>query len=106
MTSSHPGLQELVQRRMSSVEFVRDYLQLRFEGPCLSVFTTLAAGTDGRIVSRDQPGFAELLISMIGARVERAEALDGERIEIALSGERLLSIELRDEDRAGAEAAA
>ena len=34
-----PPLSVLIGHQLSSVEFVQDYLQLRFDGPCLTAVT-------------------------------------------------------------------
>jgi hypothetical protein len=34
-----PPLSVLLGRQLSAVEFVQDYLQLRFDGPCLTAIT-------------------------------------------------------------------
>jgi len=35
------ALQVLIGEQLNSVEFVLDYVQLRFNGPCLSVYTNV-----------------------------------------------------------------
>jgi hypothetical protein len=32
------ALKQLIGEQLSSIEFVQDYLQLRFDGPCLTVY--------------------------------------------------------------------
>ena len=60
---------------LSSVEFVQDYLQLRFDGPTLNVSgsITVSAGNDSRTAW--EAGFRDLLCGQIGKRVERITEL-------------------------------
>jgi hypothetical protein len=70
----HPGLKQLVGREVSSVEFVRGYVQIRFDGPCLSAYTmpiiVLASGRDLRSTTL---GYADAFITTIGASIDRVE---------------------------------
>ena len=69
----HAGLRELVGRELSSVEFVRDYVQLRFDGPCFFAYTMPVVQTLDRVVPRSAGGYVEALIDRIGKRVDAAE---------------------------------
>lgn len=101
----HPGLRQLVGREVSSIEFVRDYVQLRFDGPCLSAYTLPVVQTPDRVLSPSSEGYAEALIGFIGKRMETAESREGERIQCRFSDGVSFAISLRSEDYRAAEAA-
>ena len=59
----------LVGKEISSVEFVRDYLQFRFDGPCLTSITNPFVIVENRIYKRSDAGFCDILLSFIGLKV-------------------------------------
>src|SRR5512138_1437595 len=68
------SLQELVGREVSSVEFVRGYVQIRFDGPCLSLYTMPTVRTsDGQVLDVTKSGYADALVTAIGKIVAKAE---------------------------------
>jgi hypothetical protein len=93
----------LVGRDLSSVTFVRDYVQLEFDGPRLDAFTmpTVTSGSEG--LSLGQPGYRDCLCQQIGCRVDRTEATD-QRVSIIFENGPMVSISLRDNDYRGPEA--
>ena len=101
----HRGLEALVDRELSSVEFVRDYVQIRFDGPCLSAYTSPTIRThSGREFVSTTAGYADALIGLIGKTVNRAYQ-SPTHIEIEFEGGAILAISLKDEDRRADEAA-
>jgi hypothetical protein len=102
---NHPGLQELVGREVSSIEFVRDYVQIRFDGPCLSVYTMPIIRTSrDEVLDSSKPGYADALITAIGRTVGKAED-DGGVLMIECKGGPVIEIPLADEYRRTDEAA-
>jgi len=97
------ALQELVGHALSSVEFVADYVQFWFDGPCLTAFTspTIASGFES--FNPAEPGYRDGLCRQIGCRVERTE-VDDQRASISFANGAVVSISLRDEDYRGPEA--
>jgi len=88
---------------LSSVEFVADYAQLRFDGPTLTAYTppTVSWGTESHIWG--EPGYRDALCRQIGCRVERT-AVDDAQVSIAFESGAAVLISLRDEDYRGPEA--
>ncbi|SCU75045.1 conserved hypothetical protein [Cupriavidus necator] len=96
-------LHRLEGHELGAVTFVRDYIQLHFEGPLLNayVWPVVVAGNE-----RYSPGMREYrdeLCARIGCMVSLAiEAKDV--VAISFSDGSLMEISLRNEDRSGPEA--
>jgi hypothetical protein len=97
------ALHELVGNVLSSVEFVQDYLQMRFDGPCLTAYTPPSIRCGSKRFDWNQPGYRDELCGQIGRRIERSES-DEQRILIAFEGGAEVSISLRPDDYCGPEA--
>jgi hypothetical protein len=97
------ALGTLVGRKLSSVTFLADYVQLAFDGPGMSAYTmpTVACGTETR--SFGQPGYRNSLCMQIGSQVKRTEVGE-ECVSIIFETGEVISISLRDEDCRGPEA--
>ena len=97
------ALGKLVGHELSSVTFVRDYVQLAFDGPGMNAYTmpTVACGSES--LGLGQPGYRDGLCRQIGCKVERTE-VDAQRVSIVFEGGAAISISLRDEDYRGPEA--
>jgi len=105
MMKEHPGLEELVGREVSSVEFVRDYVQIRFDGPCMSAYTMPTVRTEsGKVLDTSGVGYADALVKFIGKTVQAAHQREG-AIEIRFADGAGLTVSLRDADRRVDEAA-
>jgi len=77
------GLSRLEGERLTSVEFVLDYVQLRFDGPCLSVYTPHhIAYASGKIVSGDA-GYCDALCELIGHLIVKASLVEESELSLA-----------------------
>jgi|SRR5579862_2121774 len=96
-------LGKLVGRELSSVTFVRDLIQLAFDGAGLNAYTlpTVTCGSERLTVK--QPGYRDCLCEQIGHRVQRTE-VDGQCVSIVFENGPVVSISLRDDDYRGPEA--
>lgn len=104
--TNHAGLQQLLGRELSSVEFVRGYVQMRFDGPCLSAYTMPTIETpSGVVIGPASPGYADALVAGIGRIVESAKHEDGESIVVRFFAGPTVRVSLRDSDRKVVEAA-
>jgi hypothetical protein len=97
------ALDKLAGRALSSVEFLADYVQLWFDGPCLTAYTSPTVASGPKTLSLDQPGYRDSLCRQIGCRVEHAE-VDDRRVSICFEGGATISISLLDDDYRGPEA--
>lgn len=102
-TTLAEALRTLVGRDLSSVTYVRDYVQLAFDGPGLNAFTMPTVISGSESFSTGQPGYRDSLCQQIGCRVERTE-VNHQRASIIFENGATVSISLRDEDYRGPEA--
>ena len=96
-------LAKLVGEQLSSVEFVQDFVQLRFDGPCITAFTWPVVRSTSENLSWGQPGYRDALCCQISRLVERTE-VDDQRVSIIFEGGAVFSVSLRDDDYRGPEA--
>ena len=91
-------LSELVGREMSSVEFVRDYLQLRFDGPTMNVYTpvTVVAGEE-RATTWDAH-VRDLLCAQISKAVSSVSVEASEVLTLVFADASVIRISLREQD--------
>jgi hypothetical protein len=94
----------IINRELSSVEFVRDYLQLRFDGPTLTAFVwpSLLDGHNERKFGEVE--YRNMLCSLIGQRVIEAYLEPGTAVYLRFEDQTSLSISLKKEEAMGAEA--
>lgn len=105
MVTEHAGLRVLVGREVSSVEFVRGYVQIRFDGPCLSAFTLpTVEDRSGHRYGPSDVGYAGALIGMIGKEVEEAWQ-SSDAVQIRIRDGSTLCVSLSEELRETPEAA-
>jgi hypothetical protein len=96
--------EQLRGRELNSVEFVRDYLQLRFDGPTINVMTpVVVTRSTGRSRSWDEQ-FRNALCEQIGKAVRSVEVVEQLRLVIAFDDRSEISISLVPEDYSGPEA--
>jgi hypothetical protein len=98
-------LQRLVGEKLSSVTFVMDYVQLRFDGPLLTAYTGPDVTFGGKVFAWGKPGFRDALCERIGAIVRQAEVVNDDAIRLRFSDGGVISISLKSEDYVGPEAA-
>jgi len=97
------ALGKLVGHELSSVTFVRDYVQLAFDGPSMNAYTTPTVTRGSESLTLGQPGYRDVLCRQIGCRVERTEVGD-QRASVVFENGAAVSISLRGEDYRGPEA--
>jgi hypothetical protein len=100
------GLNALVGRELSSVEFVRDYLQLRFDGLCLSAITMPVVRRDELAIIPGAVGYCDALVALIGSEVDSAVTEENKVLRVVFRKGVSIEISLRPEDyKHGPEAA-
>lgn len=102
-TDLSTAIRQLKGRVLSSVEFVHDYLQLRFDGPCLTAYTHPTIDYTGGRVTWGAPGYRDRLCEQIGATVTDAWANEAE-VAVGFESRTVISISMKDEDYTGPEA--
>jgi len=97
-------LKNMVGTELSSVEFVRDYLQMRFDGHLLTVITHPSI-TKGNVKHFwDDPAFCTLLINCISKTVDAVQFAENMSLTLAFSNDTTITISLLDQDYRAAEA--
>ncbi len=105
MENINQPLNSLVGMELSSIEFVRDYIQFRFDGSCLTAVTDPYIFVENKRYNRPDPSFCNLLISFIGSKVEETSVNEHELIQIQFSAGRSINISLKSVDYIIVEAA-
>jgi hypothetical protein len=100
--SLQDGLRKLIGSKLSSVEFVMDYVQLRFDGPTLTAYTTPAVVRNDEKYAWDEPGYRDALCGQIGHLLQEVSV--DEQVKLTFDNAASVLISLRDEDYSGAEA--
>ena len=102
MPNLETRMQEIVGHELSSVEFVRDYIQFRFDGPCLTAITRPTLISSAAALGPNDPGFRDGLCSEIGVKVAAVQ-ITGVELIIVFADSCRLVFSLRDEDYIGPE---
>jgi hypothetical protein len=98
------GLLELRGRELSSVEFVRDYVQLRFEGPYLTVHNLPSVVTSPEnTLTPDERCYRDSLCERIGVKVKDITVADHAEVTIHFEDGTTFKLSLQ-KDRGGPEA--
>jgi hypothetical protein len=102
----------LARSELAAVTFIRDYLQLQFEGPDTGEFHLVSLYSPSRIHTDDtwfaggEPGFRDALCKRIGVYVHRALTVrQQEQVVIEFADGATFALSLRAEDFQGPEAA-
>lgn len=98
------ALKRLEGEQLSSVEFVlQDYVQLRFNGPCLNAYNRHYIKSKGPTISWGDPGYCDALCKL-AAHVVKKTSVTEDEIVIAFDNDEIWTMSLRDEDCCGPEA--
>lgn len=91
-------LEELVGQALISVEFVQDYLQLRFDGPVLTLYEWPEVFREEGSYAFGEPEYRDVLCNLIAEDVTAASLVEGEAMEVQFSGGASIRTTLRAED--------
>ena len=95
---------ELIGQQLSSVEFVQDYLQLRFDGPTLNVTNPLTVNANETEITSWNAGFRDLLCGQITKIVRSVTFEPGKALTILFIDNSQIAISVRSEDYSSPEA--
>ncbi|BBH19470.1 hypothetical protein Back11_08150 [Paenibacillus baekrokdamisoli] len=102
-------LKAIETSEMSSVVFIRDYIQLVFENDketvILTAFTLPTVLIKNELFNKQVVGYCDALCSLINQAVKKALVEEGIAISLLFENEELVKISLREEDYKGTEAA-
>lgn len=98
-------LKVLEGSHLSSVEFVQDYVQLRFDGPTLTAITPPRIRVMNECFEWGKQGYRDALCGRIGKLVCQASTIPEQEIKIEFEDGASISISLNPDDYRTAEAA-
>src|SRR4051812_3677690 len=90
-------LNEIVGASLSSVGFVMDYIQFRFDGPCLTTLTLPSVRNGTSVLRAFGPGYRDALCGQIGIEVADV-TLTEEELTVQFLDSVAFVISLRDDD--------
>lgn len=91
-------LEDLVGQPLNSVEFVQDYLQLRFDGPVLTLYEWPEVFREEGSYAFGEPEYRNVLCDLIAEDVTAASLVEGEAMEVQFSSGASIRTSLRPED--------
>lgn len=98
-------LRAIERRELGAVTFVRDYVQLQFDGPVISAMTLPSVCNSGKVFDSRSPGWRDQLCGRIGQRVTRAIVRPKAYVQVDFIDGLSIAISLRPEDARGPESA-
>ena len=89
---------------LGSVIFVRDYVQLSFDGPLLTLFIWPEVFRPEGSYAFGEPGYRDMLCALIGETATKSTIEEGVALEVEFESGVILRTSLREEDYVGPEA--
>ncbi len=96
-------LEAIIGQDLGAVEFVQDYVQLRFEGPLVVFYEWPEVFREEGSYAFGEPEYRDVLCALIGESVATAVVEESEALEIAFENGASLRVSLRVEDISGPE---
>jgi hypothetical protein len=91
-------------QELSAVEFVSDYLRLRFDGPMLTMYAWPHVLLADFSIAFGEPEYRNALCAQIGEMVAKAKLEEMEALTIEFESGTVIALSLREEDLDGPEA--
>src|SRR6202012_3883986 len=91
-------------QELSAVEFVSDYVRLRFDGPLLTLYAWPHILLEDFSVAFGEPEYRNALCAQIGEMVAKASLEEDESLTVELESGTVIALSLREEDLDGPEA--
>jgi hypothetical protein len=86
---------------LRAVEFVEDFLQLRFDGPLLTLYAWPHVLLADFSVAYGEPEYRNALCAQIGEKVVQASLEEGDALTIEFENGTVFGLSLREEDLDG-----
>jgi hypothetical protein len=96
-------LEALVGQELAAVEFVQDYVQLRFDGPLVTFYEWPEVFREEGSYAFGEPEYRDVLCALIGDSVSATTVEEGEALEIQFESGVNVRVSLRLEDLVGPE---
>ena len=94
----------LESQELTAVEFVSDYLRLRFDGPMLTLYAWPHILLSDFSLAFGEPEYRNALCAQIGETVAKASLEEFEALTLEFESGTVLALSLREEDLDGPEA--
>src|ERR1700744_4220319 len=91
-------------QELTAVEFVSDYVRLRFDGPLLTLYAWPHILLEDFSVAFGEPEYRNALCAQIGEMVAKASLEEDESLTVELESGTVIALSLREEDLDGPEA--
>lgn len=91
-------------QELTAIEFVSDYLRLRFDGPLLTLYGWPHVLLEDFSVAFGQPEYRNALCAQIGEMVAKAELKELDSLTIEFESGTVIALSLREEEMDGPEA--
>ena len=91
-------------QELSAVEFVSDYIRLRFDGPLLTLYAWPHILLEDFSIAFGQPEYRNALCAQIGEMVAKAKLEEMDSLTIEFESGTVIALSLREEDLDGPEA--
>jgi hypothetical protein len=97
-------ISDIEGQELSAVEFVSDYLRLRFDGPTLTLYAWPHVLLEDFSLAFGQPEYRNALCAQIGEMVAKAKLEELDSLTIEFESGTVIALSLREEDMEGSEA--
>ena len=91
-------------QELTAVEFVQDYLRLRFDGPMLTLYAWPHVLLADFSIAFGEPEYRNALCAQIGEIVAKASLEELESLTVELESGTVIALSLREEDLSGPQA--
>ena len=91
-------------QELTAVEFVSDYLRLRFDGPMLTLYAWPHVLLADFSIAFGEPEYRNALCAQIGEMVAKAKLEEMDSLTVEFESGTVIALSLRDEDVDGPEA--
>jgi hypothetical protein len=98
------ALSRLKGTALSSVEFLRDYVQLHFDGSTLTAYTQPYLVRESKATSWGDSTYRDSLCALIGVQIEGTEVIEGRELTLVFDDGTALKVSLDNRDYRGPEA--
>jgi hypothetical protein len=91
-------------QELSAVEFVADYLRLRFDGPMVTLYAWPHVLLADFSIAFGEPEYRNALCAQIGEMVAKASLEEMDSLTVEFESGMVIALSLREEDLSGPEA--
>jgi hypothetical protein len=97
-------IRAIVDQELTAVEFVEDYLRLRFEGPMLTLYAWPHLLLADFSIAYGEPEYRNALCAQIGEVVAKASLEELEALTVEFESGTVIALSLREEELSGPQA--